>query len=520
MFQLNLNFFVLLSAFTAFFSLFFAIYSLFVVSFRRSSFSFTILSFVIFIMSLSNIFMLQLMDYQTALSWAYPLAFGIYFMPISLFMFVCDFFENVFSRLNILLKVLAYLPAVGIMLWVFLSGQIKAVSSIYGFVFDVPRSDIIGMAYLMPVYLLIALIIAYEFYKNSKANKSNRTTALLLIGVGVFFLANIIYRPLVVDGLVVRIPVNSLMSFFLYIFITLIILSERMNVESFSMRGIFENVEDCIFITNNSGRIVDLNESMYRTLFSENAQLSRKKVINEDVKLVLLDKIKDKDSYQKLVKHIEEDSSEQYTANINCSFSGGDRTYNVHVSPFTIKGKERIGKLAIFRDITEIQELQDKLKEQSIKDFLTDIYNMRYFYDALGKNIQMFNRYKNPFCLLIIDIDNFKKFNDNHGHLKGDKLLKRTADVLKINIRDNIDIAARYGGDEFAVILVNTGLQDAKEIARRILDQYNRLDFDSTSLSIGISQYENGMSGEDIIKSADTAMYQAKAAGGNKVVAL
>jgi len=67
---------------------------------------------------------------------------------------------------------------------------------------------------------------------------------------------------------------------------------------------------------------------------------------------------------------------------------------------------------------------------------------------------------------------------------------------------------------------VNTGLHDAKEIARRILDQYNRLDFDSTSLSIGISQYENGMSGEDIIKSADTAMYQAKAAGGNKVVAL
>jgi diguanylate cyclase (GGDEF)-like protein/PAS domain S-box-containing protein len=291
-----------------------------------------------------------------------------------------------------------------------------------------------------------------------------------------------------------------------------------MNVEGLSMRGIFENVEDCIFITDNSGRIVDLNESMYHKLFGETAQLSMKKVMDGDVKLVLSERIKDKDSYQNLFKNIEEDSSEKFNANIDCSFSKEDRTYSVHVSPLTVGGKERIGKLAIFRDITEIQELQNKLREQSIKDFITDIYNIRYFYDALGKNIHMFNRYNNPFCLLIVDVDNFKKFNDSKGHLKGDELLKATADVLKSNIRDDIDVASRYGGDEFAVILVNTSLQDAEEIARRIIEQYNKMSFDDISLSIGVSQYKEGMSREDIIKSADEAMYRAKAAGGNNVI--
>ena len=215
MFQLNLNFFVLLSTFTAVLSMFFVMYSLFVVPFRRASFTFTILSFVIFIMSLSNIFMLQMMDYQTALSWTYQLVFCIYFMPISLFMFISEFFENWFSKLNIFLKAMAYLPAVGFVLWTFLSGHINATSSIYGFVIDMPHSDIIDIVYFMPVYIVIALMIVHEFKKNSKANKSNRTTTLLLIVVGIFFLAYIIYRLLIAYGIVITIPVISLLSFFI-----------------------------------------------------------------------------------------------------------------------------------------------------------------------------------------------------------------------------------------------------------------------------------------------------------------
>jgi len=520
MFQLNLNFFALLSIFTALFSLFFAIYSLVFLPFRKSSFSFSILSFIIFIMSVGNIFMLQMMDYQIALSWSYPLAFGIHFMPIALLIFVCDFYENGFSKLNKFLKTLAYIPAIGVVLWMFLSGHINVSSSMYGYVFNMPHLDIIGIAYLMPIYLLILLIIANKLYKNSKVNKSNRTTVLFLVGIGIFVITNAIYHPLVANGLVTRIPVNSLLSFFLYIFITVGIWGVRMSAESLSMREIFENVEDCIFITNNKGRIVKINESMYRKLFGDTPQLSSKKIIDEDVKSVISSRIKDRDSYQKLFKYIEDDSSDQFNTTVNCSVDGEERTYNINISPIKVKNKKRIGKLAIFRDITEIQNLQDKLREQSIKDFLTNIYNLRYFYGALGREIQMFNRYKGLFCLLMIDVDNFKKFNDSWGHLKGDEILRMTADLLKSNIREEIDVAARYGGDEFAVILVNTVLQDAKEIAGRMLDQYNGMNFNDISLSIGVSQYEKGMNSEGIIKSADKAMYQAKALGGNRVVAV
>ncbi len=110
----------------------------------------------------------------------------------------------------------------------------------------------------------------------------------------------------------------------------------------------------------------------------------------------------------------------------------------------------------------------------------------------------------------MLDIDNFKAFNDSYGHLKGDWLLKKAVKVLKESIRDGIDYVARYGGDEFAVILVDADREKTTEVANRILEKYNRLDAPGTSLSIGLSQYSVGMAANTFIRIADNMMHEEK----------
>ena len=118
----------------------------------------------------------------------------------------------------------------------------------------------------------------------------------------------------------------------------------------------------------------------------------------------------------------------------------------------------------------------------------------------------------------MIDIDNFKSFNDKFGHLRGDWLLKKTADILASCIREDIDIVVRYGGDEFIMLLVNTTSDTAKEIAERILQKYTDLknQYD-VSLSIGISQIKDNMEASELLRKADGKMYQVKSTGGNNI---
>jgi len=180
-----------------------------------------------------------------------------------------------------------------------------------------------------------------------------------------------------------------------------------------------------------------------------------------------------------------------------------------------------------FRMKTEINQAMEKMAELSTKDELTDLYNRRYFMESAEREAAGSARYGLDLSLLMLDLDFFKQINDNHGHPAGDTVLKQTARVLKESIRQ-YDIACRYGGEEFAVIMPNTRLNGARTFSERLREKIESTTvlYDSKELrftvSIGLAQFapEIDKSISDLIKRADDGLYAAKKQGRNRVVAV
>ncbi|MFH0963821.1 MAG: diguanylate cyclase [Planctomycetota bacterium] len=186
--------------------------------------------------------------------------------------------------------------------------------------------------------------------------------------------------------------------------------------------------------------------------------------------------------------------------------------------------------LRLQRDVEEknrlLQEANAKLAKLSITDSLTELYNRRYLEEALGTEFAKSKRYRSPLSCLMCDIDHFKKVNDDHGHAVGDAVLKELGDILKRSVRRS-DIVARYGGEEFVVLLSNTGVRGAKNLAeklRKIVENARFTDRERKpelhiTITIGVDTFdgENRQDGEDLLKGADEAMYDGKTGGRNSV---
>lgn len=183
------------------------------------------------------------------------------------------------------------------------------------------------------------------------------------------------------------------------------------------------------------------------------------------------------------------------------------------ISPFKTKERELIVKVQELEDtkramlnlLEEMEETKRKLEWLSITDDLTGLFNRRHFYRILAKEMEIAEKYSLPLSLIVMDLDDFKDYNDTYGHVEGDKALRRSAEVLQSCIRRETDSAYRLGGDEFAVIAPGSTLEQAAKIAERVQGALEGL-----SLSLGIAQFSRGMDTDSFISQADKRMYEGK----------
>lgn len=166
-----------------------------------------------------------------------------------------------------------------------------------------------------------------------------------------------------------------------------------------------------------------------------------------------------------------------------------------------------------------IDQGRRKLKLLSQKDPLTGSYNRRYLDRFLQTEMARSKRTGHPFSLLMLDIDHFKKVNDLHGHLKGDKVLENLVVTINRHIREE-DIIARFGGEEFVIVLINTGKDKAHHKAeqlKHLIENSNVADLNIT-ISIGVTEYTEGATIDSLIHEADKALYYAKETGRNRAI--
>lgn len=178
------------------------------------------------------------------------------------------------------------------------------------------------------------------------------------------------------------------------------------------------------------------------------------------------------------------------------------------------------------QQITVMKEDLTKAQKESLTDALTAVGNRKYFVNELKRLVFEADDQKSPLSVLMIDIDFFKKFNDTHGHLVGDQVLKLVSRTLTENLKGK-DVVARYGGEEFVILLPQTKMMDANRVAdvlrnsvaqKKIVRRDNNMTIGSVTISIGVAQYHTGEQLSEFVRRADAGLYLAKAAGRNRVV--
>lgn len=202
-------------------------------------------------------------------------------------------------------------------------------------------------------------------------------------------------------------------------------------------------------------------------------------------------------------------------------FPDGQRRF-MYMNYYPLFSKEKettIGVVVNSIDITKMKEMEDKLKRLSITDQLTQIYNRVKFNASLEEEVKRNRRYNTELAIIMLDIDHFKRVNDTYGHDVGDKVLVGLVAIVKQCIRET-DVFARWGGEEFILLLPHTSLENAAKLAERIRVKVELYHFDvvgEITCSFGVSEFLGEDTEETFSKRVDNALYESKRTGRNRV---
>lgn len=210
-------------------------------------------------------------------------------------------------------------------------------------------------------------------------------------------------------------------------------------------------------------------------------------------------------------------------------FSGATVNYRKDGTPFDIEWtvapiRDDAGNIshymAIQRDVTEREAMRQRLEYLARHDALTGLFNRQYTQKLLEQEIERCERYDAALSVLVIDIDHFKRVNDDHGHACGDTILQNVARLIRERIRTN-DVVGRWGGEEFLVLLPHTTIDGASEAAESLRAHVEQLEGDDSpavTISVGAAEREAGENADGLFDAADMALYDAKEQGRNRVL--
>jgi len=309
-----------------------------------------------------------------------------------------------------------------------------------------------------------------------------------------------------------------------------VIRNRFMNIIPVARSHIIESMSDGVLVIDTQNRIVDINPAMENFLNQKPTSFLGKSVA--EILEIWLDQ-------NDVLTSEQEAWTELRIPN------APSRYLDLRITPLYDDFERLNGRLMVFRDVTErkqiekrlrsandrlqlqlieIGTLQSKLRSQAIKDPLTDLFNRRYLDETLDRELARAAREGYPVCVIMLDIDHFKKVNDTYGHEAGDFILKALAKTLSGRNRRG-DFVCRFGGEEFVVVMPNMAVDTAYKRAEDLRTALNSLHIPygqlnlTITISMGIASYPaNGEDRESILRAADHAMYAAKKAGRDHIL--
>jgi diguanylate cyclase (GGDEF)-like protein/PAS domain S-box-containing protein len=288
-------------------------------------------------------------------------------------------------------------------------------------------------------------------------------------------------------------------------------------------RELVENASDMVFRTDQKGYFIYVNASTLRmTGYTEEEILGK-----QYLEMIHPDMRDDANSF--FQRQMAEKRKNTYSEFVAIKKDGSEMWLGQNSQLILEDGKIK-GFQAVSRDITERKQLEKELRESeeryrklSIIDQLTQLYNSRHFYDQLRMEVDRLERYDYPLTLLLLDLDDFKLYNDTYGHIEGDHVLSRLGTVIKRCLR-KADSAYRYGGEEFTIILPMTTSHEGIILAERVREELRKENMSRVpgknvymTVSIGMSQYRRGENIKDFVSRVDHLMYQGKKNGKDRI---
>ena len=319
---------------------------------------------------------------------------------------------------------------------------------------------------------------------------------LLVYNLGLFN-TRIDYTPLLlgVGGL-----------FFVFGFVRL----RMLDLIPLARNAVFENMCSGVLILDDNRRVVDFNPALQEIF----PQLSQK-AVNRPVSAVLYE-------YSELVAFVHDETSEKVELMVGAG--PWANFYQVSKTLMRDKAGKLIGCIVSFYEVTKEKNLMDQLEKLAIQDGLTGIFNRQHFDHLASLEVDRLERYGGVLSMIMLDLDGFKKINDTYGHGAGDLALVTLAQTFSKMIRRS-DIFARFGGEEFVLLLPQTDVLAAKTLAERLCEALDQIELSfagqtfKVHASFGITGFTSTrmMTLETVYRLADQAMYRAKSLGGNRV---